>query len=191
MTRYELLLFLHVAAAIVWLGSGFFLQALVFRAERTRDRALTKSLGDSAEWMARRIFIPASLSVLVLGVLLVLDSPLQFDDLWILVGLGGFLFSFLVGIGLVEPEGKRIGKTIERVGPDHPEVARRIRKINVISRVELVILYLVVADMVLKPTEDDVGSLVVGALIAASAVAAGIWLLRSAGPVTDPARAAD
>ena len=191
MTRYELLLLLHVVAATVWLGSGFFLQALIFRAERTRDLGLTKSLGDSAEWMARRIFIPASLSVLVLGVLLVLDSPLQFDDLWILVGLGGFLFSFLVGIGLIEPEGKRIAQTIERVGPDHPEVGRRIRKINIISRVELVILYLVVADMVVKPSTDDTGSLVVGTLIAATALAVGTWLLRSAGPVSEPAATSD
>lgn len=191
MNRYELFLFLHVAAAIVWLGSAFFLQALVFRAERVRDHVLTKSLGDSAEWMARRIFIPSSLAVLVFGVVLVLDSPLQFDELWILVGVAGFLFSFLVGIALIEPEGKRIGKTIERVGPDHPEVARRIRKINIISRVELVILYLVVADMAIKPTTDDAGSLVVGALIAATAVAAGAGLLRSAGPVSEPATTSD
>jgi uncharacterized membrane protein len=191
MNRYELLLFLHVTAAIVWLGSAFFLQALIFRAERISDHAMKKSLGDSAEWLARRIFIPASLLVLLFGVLLVLDSPLQFDDLWILIGLGGFLFSFLVGIGLIEPEGKRIGQTIARVGPDHPEVAHRIRKINLISRVELVILYLVVADMVVKPTTDDVGSLVAGALIAAIAIAAGVWLVRSAGPAAEPAATSD
>lgn len=189
MSRYELLLLLHVVAAVVWLGSGFFLQVLVFRADRTRDRALLKSLGDSSEWLARRIFIPASLSVLVLGVVLVLDSPWEFDELWILVGLVGFLFSFLVGIGIIEPEGKRIGQTIERHGPDHPEVARRLRKINVISRVELVILYLVVADMVVKPTTDDTGSVVVGALIAASALVAGVWLLRSVGPEARTAEA--
>jgi uncharacterized membrane protein len=191
MTRYELLVFLHVAAAIVWLGSSFFLQVLIFRAERVGDHAMKKSLGDSAEWLARRIFIPASLLVLVLGVLLVLDAPWQFDDLWILIGLGGFLFSFLVGIGLIEPEGKRIGQTIARVGPEHPEVARRIRKINIISRVELVILYLVVADMVIKPTTDDAGSLVVGALIAATALALGAWLVRSAGPVGEPVTTPD
>ena len=38
MSRYELLLFLHIAAAIIWLGAAFTLQALIFRAERANDQ---------------------------------------------------------------------------------------------------------------------------------------------------------
>lgn len=188
MDRYELLKFLHVAAAIVWLGSGLFLQALVYRANQTRDRAFMMSLSGSAEWMARRIFIPASLAVLLLGIVIVLDSGWQFDELWILVGLAGSVLSFLVGIGLIEPEGKRIGQLIAQHGPDSAPVAASLRKINTISRVELVILYVVAADMVVKPTTDDTGSLLVGALIVAAAVAAGVWLLRSQ-PASTPATA--
>lgn len=179
MTRYEVLKLVHVLAAITWLGSALFLQALVYRANQTKDRALMMSLSGSAEWMARRVFIPSALVVLVLGVVVVLDSPWEFDELWILVGLAGFLVSFLVGIGLIEPEGKRIGQTIERHGPDAPEVAASLRKINTISRAELVILYVVAADMVVKPTTDDTGSLLVGALIVVAAAAAAFWLLRS------------
>lgn len=180
MNRYEILLFLHVTLAIVWLGSGFFLQALVFRAEQTHDRGLMKSLGDSSEWMARRIFIPASLSVLLLGIALVLDGPWEFDQLWIMLGLIGYAASFLVGILLIEPEGKRIAATIGAHGPEHPEVGRRIRKINLISRMELVILLVVVADMTIKPTGDDTGTLALMAVVVAAAVGLAVWLLRSA-----------
>ena len=185
MSRYELLLFLHVAAAILWLGSGFFLQVLVFRGERTDDHALMKSLGDSSEWFARRVFIPVSLSVLVLGVLLVLDSPWEFDDVWVALGLLGYLASFLIGVLLIEPEGKRIGATIAANGPAHPDVARRIRKINVISRVELIILFLVVADMTLKPTDEDTGTLLLFGAIAAAAIAVGVVTIGRAGPTAE------
>ena len=129
MSRYELLVFLHVAAAIIWLGSSFFLQVLVFRAQQTEDRGLMKSLGDSSEWFAQRIFIPVSLSVLLFGVLLVLDSVWEFDDVWVAIGLLGYLASFLTGLLLIRPER------------------------------------------------------------AAAAVAAGVWLIRSAGPVGEPASA--
>lgn len=188
MDSYEILLFLHVALAMIWVGSGFFLQALIFRAERTSDRALLKSLGDSSEWMARRIFIPASLGVLLLGIALVLDGPWEFDQLWIMLGLIGYAASFLTGILLIEPEGKRIGATIAAHGHDHPDVGRRLRKINLLSRAELVILFLVVADMAIKPTGDDGGTLVLMGAIAALTVGVAVWLLRSAeAPAAAPA----
>jgi uncharacterized membrane protein len=189
--RYELLLFLHIAASILWLGSAFFLQALVFRAQQTEDRALMKSLGDSSEWFARTIFIPVSLSVLVLGVLLVLDGPWEFDDVWVALGVLGYLASFFTGLLLVAPEGNRIGATIAAKGPAHPDVARRIRKINIISRVELIILFLVVADMTLKPTDDDTGTLLALGGIAAVAIALGVVAIRSAGPIAEAARPAE
>jgi len=176
--RYEILKFLHVTAAIIWLGSGFFLQVLVFRANQTRDVALMRGLSGSAEWMARRVFIPASLGVLLLGIVIVLDSVWEFSDLWILVGLAGSIASFLIGIGLIEPEGKRIGQLIERDGPDSPAVAASLRKINIISRVELAILFIVVGDMVVKPTTDDTGTIVLLLVLVAASVAAGLWFLR-------------
>jgi len=176
--RYEVLKFLHVTAAIVWLGSGFFLQMLVFRANQTRDRGLMLGLSGSAEWMARRIFIPASLGVLLLGIVIVLDSGWEFTDLWILVGLAGSIASFIVGIALIEPEGKRIGPIIEREGPDSPAVASSLRKINTISRVELAILFIVAGDMVVKPTTDDTGTIVLLVVLVAAAVGAGFWFLR-------------
>ncbi len=174
MSRYELLLFLHIAAATIWLGAALTVQLLIYRAERAADPASMQVTGDGANWLATRLFIPASLSVLVLGVLLVLDGPCEFDELWILLGLAGYAASFLVGILFFKPEGERISEGIAARGPGDPDVRRRLARINAISRLELVILFLVLADMALKPTSDDVGTLLVGAaiLVAAAAVAA-------------------
>ena len=173
MSYYEILLFLHIAAATVWLGGGFMLLALVFRAERTDDGVLLKKLAENSKWLAQRIFIPFSLAVLVLGILLTIEGPWGFGDLWIVLGLAGYAASFLTGILFLEPEGKRIDAAMTAHGPDSPQAAQHVRRINVVQRMEMVILFLVVAVMALKPTGDDTGTLLLGGAIVLATVAIG------------------
>ena len=49
------------------------------------------------------------------------------------------------------PESGRIGKLIDAHGPEHAEVGARIRRILMISRIELLLPIAVVFDMVVKP----------------------------------------
>ena len=173
MSYYEILLFLHVLAAIVWLGGGVMIQALVIRAAKAGDAVLLKKLAENAGWLAQRLFIPSSLAVLVLGILLTIEGPWSFGDLWIVLGLAGYAASFLTGILFLEPEGKRIDAAMAAHGPGSPQAVHHVRRINVVQRMEMVILFLVVAVMVLKPTGDDTGTLLVGAAIVLATVAVG------------------
>jgi hypothetical protein len=68
-------------------------------------------------------------------------------------------------------------------GPTHPVVRNLINRLNVVSRMELVILFLVVADMALKPTADDVGTLVLGAAIVVVTLVLGMRSIQHAGRV--------
>ncbi len=188
MSYYEILLFLHVLAAIVWLGGGFALQALVIRAERTDDRVLIKKIAENAGWLAQRLFIPSSLAVLVLGILLTIEGPWGFGDLWIVLGLAGYAASFLTGILFLEPEGKRIDTAMSTHGPASPQAAHHIRRINVVQRMEMAILFLVVAVMAIKPTGDDTGTLLLGVAIVLATLAVGVRGL-SARPAAPEARA--
>ena len=178
MSYYEILLFLHVAAAAIWLGSGFFLQMLVGRAGRTADGPLLQGVASNSGWLAQRIFIPASLSVLVLGILLTIEGPWSFGDLWIVLGLIGYAFSFLVGILFIEPEGKRIAAAMQ--AGDEARAAFHVARINTVSRIELVVLYLVLAAMALKPEGDDTLTLALGAAVLLAALAYWAPKLRSA-----------
>lgn len=173
MTTYELLLFLHIAATIVWLGAASALTLLAFGAARANDIAAKATVNAHSEYLAVRLFIPASLATVIFGLLLVAEGSWNLDQLWIVIGLGGFLVSFLTGILFFKPEGERIEELVERHGPTHPEVTKRIDMIEAVGRIELAILFLVVADMAIKPTGDDVGLLLAGlAIIAAVAVLA-------------------
>ncbi len=173
MSRYEVLLLLHIAAVIAWLGAALTLDVLMYRAERVRDRRAQLDLYAQMEWLANRLFIPSSLVVLVAGILLVLDGPWTFGQLWIVLGLAGYAASFVVGILYFKPESERIGTLVRDHGPDHPELDSRMHRMNVIGRVELGVLFLVVAVMVVKPTADDMWTLVILAAAAALTLAAG------------------
>ena len=151
MNRYEWLLFFHIAAAIVWLGGGVALQVLAIRANRTDDSARMVTIAHEAEWFGTRIFLPSSLLVLVLGIILTVDGPWDFGQTWIVLALIGYGLSFVTGAAFLGPESGRIGKLLAAEGPDSPAVRARIQRIFLVSRIELVLLYLIVLDMAVKP----------------------------------------
>jgi uncharacterized membrane protein len=177
MTYYEALLFLHISAAAIWIGAAVLYDMLFFRARHAADPALAERLGAHTEWLSKRLFIPMTLAVFVLGILLTIESPWGFGDLWIAVGLVGWATTFVVGVAGIEPQAKRMQAALERGGPDDPEVAWRGRRITALNYFDNALLFLIVADMAIKPTGDDVGLLVVGAAIvlAGLGLAARVW----------------
>ena len=52
MSYYEILLFLHIVGATIWLGSAFMLQALLYRAQKTDDNVLVERITSNTQWLA-------------------------------------------------------------------------------------------------------------------------------------------
>lgn len=189
MELYETLLLVHILAALVWVGGGFMLVLLAYRAERAEDEVAMAYVVGQGDKLANKVFVPAAVTTLVMGILLTIDGPWSFGDLWIVLGLVGYAVSFVVGIGFIEPEGKRIHAAMEAGQPARGEF--HIRRINVVSRMELAVLYVVVAAMALKPTADDVLTLVLMAVAVGAALAWGVPKLREARPDAVAAPTAD
>ncbi len=165
MTSYELLLFLHLTSVILWLGANTVIDLLFLRAERMRDLQELGRMGQTQDWLTPRLFIPVSLATVITGALLVLDSGWSFRDLWIVIGLAAWLATFANGMLVLKPNGERMKQIVAEQGPTSPEAQRIAARLTVAARVQLLALYLVVADMVLKPTTDDPWTLVVLAAI--------------------------
>ncbi len=179
MSLYELLLLLHIISAIIWVGAATTYFALELRTDLSGDLEREASQNDDARWLDPRLFIPASMATLIFGVLAAIEGDWDFGSLWIVIGLTGFGVSFATGIGYFEPELKRLAAAIKRGGAANPEVRRRTASLKMVGRIELAVLYVVVASMVVKPTGDDGGLLVVLALTLAAAVAgAFMWRRR-------------
>jgi uncharacterized membrane protein len=151
MTYYEALLFGHLLMAMVWVGGGIMLQFMYARAKSRGPEAVAGFASD-VEWIGMRVTTPATVLLLLLGILLVVEvDGYDFGQFWILAALGAFAASFITGAGFLGPETGRIARLSDERGPTDPEVQSRIGRLVVISRIELLVIVLIVLDMVLKP----------------------------------------
>lgn len=170
MTRYEILLFLHISFAILWIGAGALFHVLAYMADRATDEAAIKKIFDDLTALANTFFIPSSLLVVIFGIWLTIDGPWSFDQLWITLGLVGFVITFLTGTLWITPQSKRVQELIKRGGGMTPQAYAAARRMMMFARLDYVVLFLVVFDMVVKPTGDDVGTLVLMAVVLVAGV---------------------
>lgn len=192
MTLYELLLFIHIGATIVWIGAGVLSLVLAIGYDKDSDEpALLRFMKDQ-ERLAPRLFIPSSLIVLLLGIALVIESDAwSFDQLWIVLGLVGFAATFVTGLLIIKPSTEQLGAEMEAAGgrlTDQIQVG--IRKLIVKARVDYLVLTLVVFDMVVKPTGDDTAVLIGMAVALIAGIAYIVARLRAIDAEAETAPAA-
>ncbi len=187
MSRYEIYLTFHVLMAIVWLGGGLALTVLGWRITLTNDGRAMAAFAKNVEWVGNRIFLPASLALLVLGFLMIHDGGWSYSSLWIVIALCGFAVTFLTGLLFLGPQAGKIGKLIDAEGVDSPAVKAQIRRVLFVSRVDLITLYAIAGNMLVKPTGDDGVILVTAAVAIAGLSAAVIWTYLRGGEVPETA----
>jgi uncharacterized membrane protein len=143
------LLFFHILAAGIWLGSGVM---LVLLAVRARQIGKEPELIAQMEWAGSRIGGPAVIVTLTTGIWMVLRSNAwQFDQGWVLGGLIILVFLFLIGIGFHVPQYKRIHKARAEHRNDSPTVQRLINRSFAAAQIEVVLIAIVIFLMVFKP----------------------------------------
>jgi uncharacterized membrane protein len=170
---YSIVKFLHITAAIVWLGGGFLIIIMGIRAQRSGDpQQLMYHLRNTAA-LGAILFMPASMLTLVFGLIL---SWLWtgFSDLWIIIGLVGAGMTFLTGALLIKPIGDRIAVMMEKDGIT-PAVQLEGNKLLRIAKFDYTVMFVVIADMVLKPSESDPA--ILGAMAAIIVVGALMFLV--------------
>ena len=148
MDWYTLFKFLHVSAAIIWIGSGFGLVVLGIAAKRSPDRDAYLRVIQQVIFLAPRLFIPSSIAALVFGVLAA--WMLGFGMLWIWIGLLGFAATFSTGNFLIKPRADKIAAMV--AGQAYSDAAKDLgEEMLAIARFDYLMLFVVVFDMVFKP----------------------------------------
>jgi uncharacterized membrane protein len=189
-SRYEIYLTFHVLMAIVWLGGGLAMSVLGWRIVLTNDGRAMAAFAKNVEWVGNRIFVPASLVLLVLGFLMIHDGGWSYSSLWIVIGLAGFAVTFLTGLLFLGPQGGKIGKLIDAEGAESPAVKSQIRRVLFVARLDLITLFAIAGDMLVKPTGDDVAILVAAAVAIAALATAVTWAYVRGGAPEPAAEAA-
>ena len=150
---YDLLISLHVLAAVLWVGGGVTLHILMRRALKLPDRRAQHERFTELEWLGERFYPIFSIVLIIAAILLVTedDHGWEFGDTFIQIGLAGWIISFLIGIGFYGREGKKRAALVETEGPESPAVAASFRRTAMVNSFELLILLIVVVDMTTKP----------------------------------------
>jgi uncharacterized membrane protein len=147
---YDWLVFLHVLAAMVWVGGLAALAALGFNVLRTGDRDAITRFVASFRVVGPFVLMPAAVLVLVLGIWMVIDNAAwSFEQTWIWLALVLLAAAVLVGAVFLS----RAALAAERAvnAGDHAQATQQLRRWS--WGIRLILLLLVVATwaMVFKP----------------------------------------
>jgi uncharacterized membrane protein len=150
-SSFEIYKAIHVVVAVIWVGGGALIAILALLAERGNDPQRLITLGQQAEFVGTRIFTPASVIVLVFGILMIEKGNLDWGQFWIIFALVGWAVSAATGIFLIAPRVKKLNVIAATHGFEHPETQRRLKVILAVSRLDVALLLLIVVDMTAKP----------------------------------------
>jgi uncharacterized membrane protein len=150
-STFQVYKMVHVVAAVIWVGGGATLVVLALLTERENDPRALASLGHKVEFIATRIYVPASLVVLLFGILMMVKVHFDWGQFWVVAGLVGFAVSFLTGVAFLSPQTKKLNTLADEKGVEAPETQAALRTLLLVARFDVAVLLLIVADMTAKP----------------------------------------
>jgi uncharacterized membrane protein len=149
MTWYELWLFLHISASIVWIGGAVLAQILGWLAQRSGDPAQGAAFGRNMAFIGPRVFLPSSIAVLVTGILLTEDGNWEWGEPFVYLGLIGWVLVAFTGLGYITRQLARAGARMATEGPS-PALAAQMSRLVLVARGLVGLLFVIVFLMVTK-----------------------------------------
>ena len=149
MSWYELLLSLHILSIATWFGSSAAITAMGFMSLKTGPEAFGTFSLPATKW-AGRAHPAAGVLLLLTGFAMVADADWDFET-WLILGLIGLVVAMGIGGALIGRTAEGMVKRIEAGSMTAEELSTDARRLLLYTRIELVILVLVIVDMVAKP----------------------------------------
>lgn len=143
--------FIHVSAAIVWLGAGVAFQVMNARVATEKDPASLAVLSAQGEWFGRVFFSTAATVTLLAGIATTIVGPWSFAAFWISYGFVGIILSIIIGAVLISRATNELNDVVAADGAASPRASALQRRLATLGAIDLVILFSVVAMMVYKP----------------------------------------
>jgi uncharacterized membrane protein len=147
---YQVLLYIHIVSAVIWVGGAFAIQAFAILVSRSDDPMELPRLGRNLEIIGSRVFMPAAVVLFLAGVVMTIQNW-SFGNTWIAVSIGLWILSALSGAIYLGPRAKRVAALFETEGPSSVAARELIERLFIVSRVEIVSFAIIIALMVFKP----------------------------------------
>jgi uncharacterized membrane protein len=134
----------------MWVGGAAYAQVVAVRVYRSSDATELPKMVRHTEAVATLVFLPASLVVIITGVVMTLQAW-SFGQLWIAVAVALWVLSAALGGLYVGPRIKRTSELFDAEGPESPAARRLLQRMFLVSRLELLSFAVIIALMVFKP----------------------------------------
>jgi uncharacterized membrane protein len=151
MTLFSALKFLHVVAAIIWVGGVITTTLLNLRLARTRDTAAMSALSSVGVFVGQWVFGPAAALTLLAGIATALTAGFQMRSLWIIWGFAAILISILLGATLIRITTQRLATLATGSNRDGAQVAALQSRLSMLNALNILLLLSAVWAMVAKP----------------------------------------
>jgi uncharacterized membrane protein len=149
-TLYDWLLFLHVVAAMVWVGGIVALNVLATQVLRSGGAEAVARFTGSLRFVGPVMLAPSVVTLLAFGIWMVADSEAwDFGQRWIQLGLGLLVLAFVVGAAFQSRSA--LGAQKAASAGNEVEALRQLRRWAWGMRLILVLLLVGTWDMVVKP----------------------------------------
>ncbi|MGH3651007.1 MAG: DUF2269 family protein [Acidimicrobiia bacterium] len=148
MTYREILLVLHIAGAGVWLGTNV-VQAVVPPMAARAGAATLIGWYRISSALATRLYIPASVLILVTGVLMVLEiDNYGFDSTFVTIGFAMILIGALLGQFVFGPGGRTAADAVESGDPT--AIRSSVSRLTTFGVIDTILLLFTITVMVLR-----------------------------------------
>lgn len=148
MTYREILLVLHIAGAGTWLGANV-VQAVVPPAAAHIGATTLAGWYRVTSVLARRLYMPAAILILITGVALVIESETYgFGRTFVTIGFGMIFVGALLGVLIFGPGGEKAADAVESGDPT--AIRSAVSRLTAWGLVDTLLLLFTITAMVLR-----------------------------------------
>lgn len=148
MTYRDILLVLHIAGAGIWLGANV-VQAVVPPAAARLGTAALAGWYRLTSVLARRLYIPAAILILITGVLLVLENEAYgFGSTFVTIGMAMIVIGAVLGMVVFGPGGDAAADAVE--SGDESRIRSAVARTTTWGLVDTLLLLFTITVMVLR-----------------------------------------
>ncbi len=146
----DTLLTIHILAAGAWIGANV-VQFMVNPRISAQSSAIAAHWHRTVVGFMRYLYMPASLIVLITGLLLVTavdDSPYEMSDAFVSIGFLAVIIGAGLGMGFFAPQGRKAAAAYD--GEDKRAAGAIEQKIAIAGLVDMAVIVVTVVAMVSK-----------------------------------------
>ena len=152
LTLFSVFKFLHIVAAMIWVGGVITLTILDARLASTRNGAAMAAFASVGGFLGQRVFGSAAGVALLAGIATALNAGFPMRSVWIIWGFLVIVLSIGLSAAMIRPTAQRIGSLAATPDSDRAQIAALQRRLSLLTALNILLLLSAVWVMIAKPT---------------------------------------